>query len=359
MVRKILLVITCLTTAISCGSDPSESESEFTREDVIASLQGKGDSSLNEKICKLKGLPSTCDICEVMNWYPPFDTTCDPFCPKPDSACGGKQCVQQGTSCCVGTTCNNVQCPSGYSVQFTGCSTQCVAQGTCVPNGSPDPGNTSVTIMGNGEYGYTVRVDGKIIGTEGQAPLDSVQDGTIRFQVKGNAWHIITVNVDRPEHKYFYNNYLYFKAGEATTITLGDLNPTPTPVSDTRVTIKANWFTGYEVRVDGTTIGGDGRNGDSLDGNFSFSVKGNMNHQILIWDGDFNYTKDMYFQSGVDKEIRVDKGTWGPGSPANPSNTSCAGVDCESFNGCGPGGLCDPGLFVCVSGCCLDKLCVP
>lgn len=356
MVRKILLVITCGTAVVSCSNDPTEPE--YTRDDVIASLQGKGDSSLNEKICTMKGLPANCDICEVMNWYPPFDNTCDPFCAKPDPACGGNKCVQQGNSCCMGTTCNNVQCPTGYNVQFTGCSPQCIAQGTCVPGGPVTTGDTPVTLIGNGEYGYTVRVDGTVIGTEGKGPLDPVQDGTIRFNVKGNMGHFITATVDRPDHKYFYNNYMYFTAGKAETITLGNPNPT-TPTGDTKVTIKANWFTGYEVRVDGVTIGGDGKNGETKDGNFTFSVKGNMNHQILIWDGNFNYTKDMYFQTGVDKVITVDKGTWGPVGPTNPTNPQCASVNCESVNGCGPGGQCDPGLFVCVTGCCLDKLCVP
>lgn len=71
------------------------------------------------------------------------------------------------------------------------------------------------------------------------------------------------------------------------------------------VTIKSNGMRGYQVYLDGAYIGSETRG----DGSFSFSVKGNMNHDIRVFDGQFNYPKSMYFQSGVPKIIYVEPGT--------------------------------------------------
>jgi len=46
-----------------------------------------------------------------------------------------------------------------------------------------------------------------------------------------------------------------------------------------------------------------------LDGRFSFSVAGNQNHEVRVFDGQFNYPKTMYFQRGVQKIINVEPGT--------------------------------------------------
>ena len=42
---------------------------------------------------------------------------------------------------------------------------------------------------------------------------------------------------------------------------------------------------------------------------FSFSVAGGQNHDIRVYDGQFNYPKTMYFTRGVQKIIYVEPGT--------------------------------------------------
>ncbi len=76
---------------------------------------------------------------------------------------------------------------------------------------------------------------------------------------------------------------------------------------DVPVTIKSNGMRGYQVFLDGEYIGSEAKG----DGSFSFNVKGNMNHDIRVFDGQFNYPKSMYFQSGVPKIIYVEPGTAG------------------------------------------------
>ncbi len=84
--------------------------------------------------------------------------------------------------------------------------------------------------------------------------------------------------------------------------------PVPAPASisgDVPVTIKSNGMRGYQVYLDEVYIGKETRG----DGSFSFAVTGNMYHDIRVFDGQFNYPKRMYFQSGVPKIINVEPGT--------------------------------------------------
>jgi hypothetical protein len=84
--------------------------------------------------------------------------------------------------------------------------------------------------------------------------------------------------------------------------------PQPTPglaSGDVSVTIKSNGMRGYDVYVDEVYIGKE----TSGDGSFSFRVKGNMYHDIRVFDGQFNYPKRIYFQSGESKIINVEPGT--------------------------------------------------
>lgn len=74
---------------------------------------------------------------------------------------------------------------------------------------------------------------------------------------------------------------------------------------DVPVTIKSNGMRGYQVYLDEAYIGSETKG----DGSFSFNVKGNMYHDIRVFDGQFNYPKRMYFQSGVPKIIYVEPGT--------------------------------------------------
>jgi hypothetical protein len=78
---------------------------------------------------------------------------------------------------------------------------------------------------------------------------------------------------------------------------------------DTPVTIQSQGMRGYQVYLDEILIGTEGTGGDALDGKFSFNVVGNQNHNVRVFDGQFNYPKSMYFQRGVLKIINVEPGT--------------------------------------------------
>lgn len=84
---------------------------------------------------------------------------------------------------------------------------------------------------------------------------------------------------------------------------------TPSPTGDTQATIVSQAMRGYQVFLDGTYIGTEGTGGDALDGRFNFRVVGNQNHDVRVYDGQFNYPKTMYFQRGVQKIINVEPGT--------------------------------------------------
>jgi len=78
---------------------------------------------------------------------------------------------------------------------------------------------------------------------------------------------------------------------------------------DTPVTIQSQGMRGYQVFLDEVLIGTEGTGGDAPDGKFSFKVIGNQNHNVRVFDGQFNYPKSMYFQRGVLKIINVEAGT--------------------------------------------------
>jgi hypothetical protein len=84
---------------------------------------------------------------------------------------------------------------------------------------------------------------------------------------------------------------------------------TAAPSGDTPVTIQSQGMRGYQVYLDEVLIGIEGTAGDAPDGKFSFSVVGNRDHSIRVYDGQFNYPKSMYFQRGVLKIINVEPGT--------------------------------------------------
>jgi hypothetical protein len=115
-------------------------------------------------------------------------------------------------------------------------------------------------------------------------------------------------------------------AGQTTTSGLGQSTITSTSTSyqtygtssqpqtgavagDTPVTIQSQGMRGYQVFLDEVLIGTEGTGGDAPDGKFSFNVAGNQNHNVRVYDGQFNYPKSMYFQRGVLKIINVEAGT--------------------------------------------------
>jgi hypothetical protein len=79
--------------------------------------------------------------------------------------------------------------------------------------------------------------------------------------------------------------------------------------ADTPVTIESQRMRGYQVFLDGIFIGTEGTGYDALDGYFSFNVLGNQNHDIRIYDGEFNYPKSMYFPKGVQIALYVEPRT--------------------------------------------------
>jgi hypothetical protein len=93
------------------------------------------------------------------------------------------------------------------------------------------------------------------------------------------------------------------------TQTLPPVTIPSTTYGDTPVTIVSQGMRGYQVFLDGTLIGTEGTDGDPQDGRFSFRVVGNQNHDVRVYDGQFNYPKTMFFQRGVQKIINVEPGT--------------------------------------------------
>ncbi|MEI8002968.1 MAG: hypothetical protein WCG94_01390 [Methanothrix sp.] len=100
----------------------------------------------------------------------------------------------------------------------------------------------------------------------------------------------------------------------STSITYQTYPPTLPPqtrvvTGDTPVTIQSQRMRGYQVYLDEVLIGTEGTGSDAPDGKFSFNVVGNQNHNVRVFDGQFNYPKSMYFQRGVLKIINVEPGT--------------------------------------------------
>jgi hypothetical protein len=88
-------------------------------------------------------------------------------------------------------------------------------------------------------------------------------------------------------------------------------SPTSYPIpttGDSTVKIESQGMRGYQVFLDGNYIGTEGTGGDPLDGKFSFKVVGNQNHEVRVYDGQFNYPKTMFFDRGGTKIIKVEPG---------------------------------------------------
>jgi hypothetical protein len=80
-------------------------------------------------------------------------------------------------------------------------------------------------------------------------------------------------------------------------------------IGDSTATIVSQEMRGYQIFLDGTYIGTEGTGGDALDGEYSFKVVGNQNHEVRVFDGQFNYPKTMFFERGGTKIIHVEPGT--------------------------------------------------
>ncbi|OPY49098.1 MAG: PKD domain protein [Methanosaeta sp. PtaU1.Bin112] len=84
--------------------------------------------------------------------------------------------------------------------------------------------------------------------------------------------------------------------------------PPDSSASDSIATIVSQEMRGYQVFLDDIYIGTEGELWDAPDGRFTFSVSGNQMHSIRIYDGQFNYPKSIFFQSGEIKTINVEPG---------------------------------------------------
>jgi hypothetical protein len=181
------------------------------------------------------------------------------------------------------------------------------------------PQGSSLSLMatsspgGNGNL-YEIHPDGKLYKNtyyfypgynQMDFYADSIGQHILLFIIGGQVSNSIVIDVTS------YNPPSYQQPAPAypPTQTLPRSTTTSSPsYGDTPVTIVSQGMRGYQVFLDGTLIGTEGTRGDNLDGRFSFGVVGNQNHDIRVYDGQFNYPKTMYFSRGVQKIINVEPG---------------------------------------------------
>ena len=119
------------------------------------------------------------------------------------------------------------------------------------------------------------------------------------------------LNAPVPNYPWYTTGGSYYRQTYRPTVTPIASMPmqTPTVGGDTPVTIQSQGMRGYQVFLDENYIGTEGTAGDVLDGVFNFKVAGGQNHDIRVYDGQFNYPRSMYFARGVLKIINVEPGT--------------------------------------------------
>ncbi|MBN1324501.1 MAG: hypothetical protein JW986_10980 [Methanotrichaceae archaeon] len=101
-----------------------------------------------------------------------------------------------------------------------------------------------------------------------------------------------------------------FYGSTSSTVVQQATTTTHTPglsAGDARAILKSP-MKGYDIYLDGQLIGKEGTAGDALDGEYSFNLRGGMNHDVKIFDGQFFYGKVMNFAPGETKEIYVPQG---------------------------------------------------
>jgi hypothetical protein len=180
-----------------------------------------------------------------------------------------------------------------------------------VPQGSGLSLLATSSAGGNG-YLYEIYPDGRLSKNDfyffpGSSQMDFYADAVgqhlMLFVIGGQVSNAIVIEVTN------YNPYYQqpVPAYPPTQV----LPPTTTspPSGDTPVSIVSQAMRGYQVFLDGIYVGTEGTGGDPLDGRFNFRVVGNQNHDIRVYDGQFNYPKSMYFSRGVQKIIYVEPGT--------------------------------------------------
>jgi hypothetical protein len=182
-----------------------------------------------------------------------------------------------------------------------------------VPQGSSLSLMATSSSGGNGNL-YEINPDGKLYKNAfyfypGYNQIDfyadSIGQHILLFVIDGQVSNSVVIDV-----------VSYYPPSNPQTVPAYPPNRTLPPATtqsstygDTPVTIVSQGMRGYQVFLDGALIGVEGTGGDPLDGRFSFSVVGNQNHDVRVYDGQFNYPKTMYFQKGVQKIVNVEPGT--------------------------------------------------
>jgi hypothetical protein len=168
--------------------------------------------------------------------------------------------------------------------------------------------------QGGSGYLYEITPDGKLSKESfsffpGSSQIDFYADTigqhVLLFIIGGQVSNAIVIDVTAsspPAYPQTTPNYPPAQIVPPTTTA-------PPVTGDTSVTIVSQGMRGYQVFLDGNYIGTEGTNGDALDGRFSFGVIGGMDHDVRVYDGQFNYPKTMFFTRGVQKIIYVEPGT--------------------------------------------------
>jgi hypothetical protein len=174
-----------------------------------------------------------------------------------------------------------------------------------VPQGSSLSLLATSSAGGNG-YLYEIAPDGKLTKNSfyfypGNSQIgfyaDKVGQHILLFVIGGQVSNAVVVDVTS-----------YYPAYTQPITVYPPTQVLPPTSGDTPVTISSQGMRGYQVYLDGNYIGTEGTGGDTLDGRFSFRVVGNQNHDVRVYDGQFNYPKTIYFARGVTKIINVEPG---------------------------------------------------
>ena len=167
-----------------------------------------------------------------------------------------------------------------------------------------------LNIQGSGPlYGYEWYPSGRLVT---QYLTNIYYPGWQKMWFNGDAtgWHIL---------QYYcagWSNYIYVYVYGSYFPTPTPPSPSPSPYPPTpypyppspgctaQITVTSNWMRGYSVYVDDNYVGGDGR-GNARDGSFTFTVSGNQQHTIKVYDNGFSYSQTKTYYCGSRYTVRV------------------------------------------------------
>jgi hypothetical protein len=138
--------------------------------------------------------------------------------------------------------------------------------------------------------------------------VDAIGQHLLLFVIDGQVSNSVVIDVVPYIPPYQYPTPISsIRPHQQGTILPPDASPITT-TGDSAATIVSQGMRGYQVFLDGNRIGTEGTGGDIPDGKFSFRVVGNQNHNVRVYDGQFNYPKTMFFERGGTKIINVEPG---------------------------------------------------